>query len=129
MLFDDGSFRNVSILTVVGAGGSQDPKSTAREAGCTPNQLTIQHTSLSPQDTLSAAIAQPLNIEVRIVDNCGNPFIRTSTADTVQALFDNGDNSVPLVHTHDGVWIGTWRPRNAARPQVKVYIQALTAQG
>jgi uncharacterized protein (TIGR03437 family) len=124
MLFDDSSVRHLEILTVVAAADNTTAsKGSARFAnGCTANQLLPKFTSLA--NGFSVPLNQPTNVEVRIVDNCGNPL----TSGTVKARFSNGDSELELRHTKDGSWSGTWQPLKT-EGQVRISVIALAGQG
>ena len=86
--------------------------------GCVPQSLFLVPTSLGYGFTVPAAFPQP--IEVRIVDDCGKPFIQGSVVTT----FSNGDPALSLASLKDGRWTGTWLARNASPSQVTVTISA-----
>ncbi len=130
----DGSIRTVSILSVVASGTGAAIADSAGRAGafpmasgnCTPSLLQIQ--LLSSEQVLTASLGQPLPMQVQIVDDCGTPVTPQRGGVTVAAAFGNGDAELPLVHTENGNWSGTWLPRNGtAGISVAVRVAALLA--
>jgi uncharacterized protein (TIGR03437 family) len=126
--FSDGSSRVVNILSIVpppDAGDAKDGRVGA--ARCSRPDLRVELTSLQrPQ--FAATIGQPVRIEAKIVDDCGNPLLPSDGSPLVQASFSNQDRRVDLQHTGNGVWAGTWTPVNGSGP-VTVEVNALLLLG
>lgn len=76
--------------------------------GCTPTRLVPVFTALGSGFGVTAAWPAP--IEMRVVDDCGDPMTRGS----VSVSFTNGDPPLPLQAFANGRWSGTWQPRAAA---------------
>ena len=115
--FSTGVASTVNLLFLVVPAASAG--TSARFAdGCTPQSLFLVPTSLGYGFTVPAAFPQP--IEVRIVDDCGQPFIQGSVVTT----FSNGDPALSLASLKDGRWTGTWLARNVSSGQVTVTISA-----
>src|ERR1700743_1198067 len=87
-------------------------------AVCAPPQLLPAFTGFG--QGFSFAAGWPTPIEVKVVDDCGQPF----TAGSVNAAFSNGDPPLPLNGFQDGTWSATWAPRSAANVTVTVTAQA-----
>lgn len=120
LLFQDGTVRTVNILLVLISGSPASAKSHAADAACTPSRLLPLFTSLGGDFSVPAAWPTP--VEVRVVDDCGNPM----TTGSVLVTFSNGDPPVLLVSLKSGRWTGTWQPRGS-RPAVTVTATARLA--
>ncbi len=113
LALSDGSIRTVSILSVVAQGtpgAGAENGGLAPRASCSPSQLQMQ--ILNPQQGVGAGLGQPLPLQVEILDNCGTPMTPQRGGAAVAAVFSNGDPGLTMVHTQNGVWNGTWVPRN-----------------
>lgn len=134
LVFEDGTFRVVSILSIVPAASPTANKAGEREANsCSSPVLRSDFVSLLEGGTVS--IGQPVSIEVKVSDECGNLVLGTekNANSAVYAKFSNGDPDLRLVPIGDGRWTGTWRPVNAAQgtvtiAAVSVYVQGLNIQ-
>ncbi len=116
--FATGSLRRVSVLLIV----LPRPPSLASgnaAAGCTPTKLLPVFTQLG--SGFKVAAGWPTPIELRIVDDCGDP----ATAGSAVATFSNGDPALPLNSLRDGRWTGTWTPRSAVS-SVTISVRAQT---
>jgi len=115
MLFDDGRSQNVSVLSVVTPQPTPDAKAQDGPmfaAGCQSPNLRVQFVSL--RDDFQVVVGQPATVQVKVVDECGNPLVPDSSASTpVSASFSNGDPDIRLAHEGNGQWAGTCsRPTN-----------------
>lgn len=122
LVFDDGTIRTVSVLSVVaGAGFAGEKAGDERQAAsCASPKLNLTFTQIG--DGAGARAGQPFPIELRAVDDCGN-VVRGNEKNANSAMyakFDNGDPDVRLVALGDGRWAGTWRPLNASVNKVTV---------
>lgn len=126
LLFDDGA-RTVNVLTVVAPPGSPD-KADREAAGCASPNLRLEFTSL--RDGFAAVLGQPLTVEVKAVDECGN-LLTKSAGSGVDVFFaaSNGDPDGAMTHIGNGVWTGTWRPAAPSSGQVTLTVTALLLQG
>ncbi len=116
--FATGAAQTVSLLFVVAGGGVGASDHSARVAGCTPSKLVPLFTSLSYG--FNVAAAWPTPVEIRVVDDCGNPIVDGA----VVATFSNGDPPLSLTSLKDGRWTGTWLPLNTSQPQVVLTVKA-----
>jgi uncharacterized protein (TIGR03437 family) len=105
---ESGTDSPVSVLLVVPKGG----------ASCTPTQLLPVFTNLEGAFQLPSGVAAP--VQVRVVDDCGNPF----NTGSVTAYFPAGDPSVPLTALGNGQWSGTWMPHALSGGPVTVGVIA-----
>ncbi len=130
LVFDDGTIRTVSILSVVASSANPAGKSAGRQAAsCSSPRLNLTFTQIG--DGATARTGQPFPIEVRAVDDCGN-IVRGNERNTNSALFakfDNGDPDLRLVALGDGRWTGTWRPLNGSKDRVTVSGVAVLVEG
>jgi uncharacterized protein (TIGR03437 family) len=92
----------------------------AAAATCTANRLTAVFTSPGSQFEVPAAL--PVNLEARVVDDCGNPL----TAGATIVTFSSGEPGVALSSWPDGVWRATWQP---LAPQTGLVTLRLSAVG
>lgn len=134
LVFDDGTIRTISILSVVGATFGVAGKDGERQAAsCSSPRLNLTFTQIG--DGAAARTGQPFPIELRAVDDCGN-LVRGTERNVNSAMFakfDNGDPDLRLAPLGDGRWTGTWRPLNGARDRVTVagvgvLVEGLTVQ-
>ncbi|HXP83253.1 MAG TPA: IPT/TIG domain-containing protein [Bryobacteraceae bacterium] len=112
LLFDDGTTRTIALLAVIPPAGTSGGGSLKPLAGgCTPAQINILNLQSSgSQQALSVSIGQPITIDVRVVDSCGQPV---TAPGAVVATFSNGDPQHTLVHVGNGRWTTTWQPQKA----------------
>jgi uncharacterized protein (TIGR03437 family) len=95
-----------------------------RAAGnCLPTKVFPLFTSLGAD--FSAPVAWPVPLEVRVVDDCGDPM----TTGSVVASFSNGDPPLSMSSLKDGRWSGTWQARNQGLSRVVVTLNAATDGG
>jgi uncharacterized protein (TIGR03437 family) len=135
LLFDDGTVRNISVLSVVAPDGTTSSPETARSSephasSCPSPKLEIQFRSLRPNFT--AVIGQPTTVEVQVADDCGNLIGPGNIAGaSVSTNFSNGDLVMKLTHIGNGVWTGTWRPIHPPPmgTSVTMTVTAFFAQG
>ena len=111
--FDDGSIRNVAILSVVAPAGTptSDFRTNYRamdSSACTATKLLPQFTATGFSSNLF--LGYPAFLSSTIVDDCGVPLTRGS----VVLTFNNGDPPLALVNTQDGNWTASWEPSHAA---------------
>jgi uncharacterized protein (TIGR03437 family) len=130
LLYDDGTPRNISILTVVApSASSADEKGSVAHAssGCGSSNLEIQFRSL--QANFAAVFGQATTVSVQVADDCGNLIGPGSTSgSTAQAAFSNGDPAINLTHIGNGVWTGTWRPVHGSPGGVTLTLTAFQFQ-
>jgi uncharacterized protein (TIGR03437 family) len=126
--FEDGTARAVSVLTVVPQSISANKSGDREAASCSNPALAGEF--LAPLNGASAAIGQPVSIQVKFTDQCGNLLnAERGSGSGVVAQFSNGDGDVPLVSIGGGVWTGTWRPLNASPVPVTIRAAAAYARG
>ena len=134
LLFDDGASRTINILSIVPAAAPAPNKSGERQASsCASPSLRSEFLSLPEGGAIT--VGQPVSIEVKVADDCGNLLLGTekNTNSAVYAKFSNGDPDLRLVPIGGGVWSGTWRPFNPSASSVtvsavSVFVQGLTLQ-
>ncbi|MDP3001286.1 MAG: hypothetical protein Q8N47_27635 [Bryobacterales bacterium] len=126
LLFGDGSIRTVSLLSVAVSPVTGLPNSSASSAaGCAPNYLLPEFTTLREGFVVGALEA--VDLQVKVVDDCGNPLGKAGGV--VVARFDNGDPVLNLVPLGNGIWSGTWQPKSITQPRVNIVVTALLVQG
>jgi uncharacterized protein (TIGR03437 family) len=120
--FSDNSVQTVQLLLVVtAAGGANRPAAPGtRPAACTPSKLLPLFTSLGTG--FSVFTGWPSPVELRVVDDCGQPL----TAGSVTATFSNTDPALTLNSLGDGRWTGTWQAQN---PAATVSVTAAASTG
>jgi trimeric autotransporter adhesin len=111
--FDDGSIRNVAILTVVAPAGTpiDDARANNRamaSSACIATKLLPQFTAAGFSSNL--ILGYPAFISVTVVDDCGVPL----TSGSVVVSFDNGDAPLALIDTQEGTWTASWEPSHTA---------------
>ena len=84
---------------------------------CTPTRL-IPVVSTLP-DGFNLTSAWPIPLEVRVVDDCGNPMLSGS----VVASFSTGDPPLTLKSLQSGSWAATWQTRSVVS-QAKISVDA-----
>jgi uncharacterized protein (TIGR03437 family) len=130
LLFDDGTSRSISVLSVVApttsavANSRLSPHASSPSASpsCSSSSLIPTFTSL--QSGFSVPAEQPMDLQVKVVGSCG----ANVTDGVVQVEFNNGDPSISLVHVGNGVWSATWTPRGNPRP-ISLVAMAFQIQG
>jgi uncharacterized protein (TIGR03437 family) len=70
--------------------------------------------------SFTTTAAWPTSLELRVVDDCGDPMI----AGSVVVTFSSGDPLVALTSLRDGRWTGAWQARNAAAAPVTITAKA-----
>src|SRR5207248_487441 len=70
--FGDGSLRTVNVALVLRAGGGAAAAKAPAAAGCAPAKLVLLFTSVATDFNVAAAWPSP--IEMKIVDDCGEPL-------------------------------------------------------
>ena len=95
LVFNDGTIRTVSALSIVApAGAGPESKDGNRQAAsCATPRLNVAFTQIN--EGSAAKSGQPFSIEARVVDDCGNPL-------------------------RDGRWTRTWRPLNQGGGRVTI---------
>ena len=73
--------------------------------GCTPTKLVPVFATLG--SVFSVVAAWPSALEMRVVDDCGDPLLRGA----VTVSFSNGEAPLPLAAVGEGRWSGTFQPR------------------
>ena len=122
LVFNDGTIRTVSALSIVApAGANPESKDGNRQAAsCATPRLNVAFTQIN--EGSAAKSGQPFSIEARVVDDCGNPLRgnEPNANSFVSAKFDNGDPDLRLTPLGDGRWTGTWRPLNQGGGRVTI---------
>lgn len=116
---NDGSIRTVSVLSVVASPDAVGDQSKGERGllGCPQRNLLIEITSL--RNDFVAFVGQPLNIEAKIVDRCGNPLTPQTGGSGMSVVASlTGEGQTNLVHVGNGVWTGTIRPTKASSSTV-----------
>lgn len=121
--FGDGSFRSINLALVLRAGAAASSTKARFAAGCNPSKLVPLFSSFG--GGFSVPSAWPAALEVKVVDDCGEPL----TAGSVITTFSSGDPPLPLNALRDGSWAATWTPRNASPSGVILTAQARNAAG
>jgi uncharacterized protein (TIGR03437 family) len=111
LLFDDGTTRTIALLAVIPP-SSVSGSSLRRDAGgCAPTQLNILPSLPSAsQQTLTVSVGQPVTLDVRVVDSCGQPVTGSAA---VQTTFSTGDRPISMSHIGNGRWTATWQPQKS----------------
>jgi uncharacterized protein (TIGR03437 family) len=128
LLYDDGTARTISVLTVVAPTGSTPNVVGGKivphaSSACSSSNLEIQFRSL--QANFAAIFGQATTVEVQVTDDCGNLIgPGSSTGAAVQAVSSNGDAAINLTHIGNGIWTGTWRPVHGNPGAVAVTVTA-----
>lgn len=130
LVFDDGSVRTVNILSIIPATAPLSDKDRYRQAAsCNSSVLQSEFQSLPEGSAI--AVGQPVSIEVKVADACGNLLLGTekNANSAVYAKFSNGDPDLRLIPIGAGVWSNTWRPLSAGSGTVVVSAVSLFVQG
>jgi uncharacterized protein (TIGR03437 family) len=128
LLFEDGTPRTVSVLTVVAPSGSGNRSEGTGASACASPKLEIQFRSLVAG--FAAVVGKPTTVEVQVVDDCGNLVGPGGASGAgVQATMSNGDSPVNLTHIGNGIWSGTWRPVHATSNSVTLVVTAFQVVG
>jgi uncharacterized protein (TIGR03437 family) len=99
--------------------GVSTAKLGARElAGCTPSRLIPLATGIPVNFTAPGGL--PLQLETRVVDDCGDPM----TAGSVLATFSNNNPPAALSHVGAGAWTGTWQVQSSSFAPASITFRA-----
>ena len=109
---------NLLFVLTPGTAGAVREGLMPAAAGCTPTQLLPVFTSLPTN--FSGQNGWPNPIQVRVIDDCGNPM----TTGSVLATVSTGDQIPPLTHLGGGLWSGTWLARNSTSAPVTITVLA-----
>lgn len=128
---NSGNFNSalVQVLSVVAPPGTLSP--SLREpgprdsTGCSPQTLNLQMTN--NVQGISGVVGQAVPIEVKAVDNCGQPL--TSTGGGVSVTFSTGDPQLLLKYIGSGSWSATWNPKSGATQSGTASISAFEILG
>ena len=120
-----GNQRRVAVVLVIPPvpGNTASAFSTAigrQLDGCTPTKLVPVFTTLGSAFAVTAA--WPSALEMRVVDDCGDPLLRGA----VTVSFNNGEPPLVMSATGEGRWSGTWQPK-AGSQNVVLSAEARTA--
>lgn len=110
-VFSDQTVRNVNVLSIVPPAAAAKSESTKNARGCPIATLTGEFRY--PSADATAVVGQPVSIEVKFADGCGNlllPGAKGVGGTGVSIGFSNGDPDLKLVSNGGGIWSGTWRP-------------------
>ena len=122
--FLDGSARSVPVMEIVAPGAATASGLQPHgSSGCSP--LNVQPTTLNTGAS-TVTIGQADSLQVKVVDNSGNPV---TTNSSVGAYFNNKDSAVTLKPLVNGNWSGTWTPQNQASQVQITYIATESVQG
>jgi uncharacterized protein (TIGR03437 family) len=116
--FSDNSIGRVQLLLVVAPAAGSTASRNRSADGCTPTRLALLATTIGNGFTATTSLPTPL--EVRVVDDCGEPLTRGS----VTASFSNGDAPLVLAGLRDGRWSATWLARKEPGAPVTVTFEA-----
>ncbi len=94
---------------------------TPQLEGCTPTKLVPVFTTLGSAFAVTAA--WPSALEMRVVDDCGDPLLRGA----VTVSFNNSEPPLVMSPTGEGRWSGTWQPK-AGSQNVVLSAEARTAE-
>jgi uncharacterized protein (TIGR03437 family) len=100
------TLRPVNILAYVPGTAGVLARGLAFAATCSTPGLAPQ--LLQPREGIVVVAGQPVTIETRILDNCGNPV----AADAVTARFSTKDPPLTLARSSSGTWMNSWVPRD-----------------
>ena len=107
--FSDNTAQTVQILLVVTPGSAPRPAAPGvNTATCDPAKLLPVFTSFGTGFSITTGWPSP--VEMRVIDDCAQPF----TKGTVGVTFSNNDPALTLSSLGDGRWAGTWQAQNTA---------------
>lgn len=105
--FSEGGSSDVEITTVkVDAPVALSEEGRPAGGGCERSSLIVTPTSGT---VVQHPKGQPMDLEALVVDNCGAPF--TGGASSVPVKFSAPGSTVDLSHNSDGLWAGSYQPR------------------
>lgn len=118
LLFSDGgSVRNINVLSVIPPASTVAAKNGTKSASsCLLDALQLQW--ILPREDSTVILGQPVPVELKIVDSCGNPLVANEQGATAQVKLKFSDNQAvrTLTHVGNGVWAGTWTPGGTIGP-------------
>ncbi len=124
MSFGDGSTgqAQVALLALPLTSSASSPVCPAGK----PSSLIAAFRQPASQASLSAAVAQP--VQIQLVDDCGNP-VTAKSGGSVLITFNDGDPAVNLSDAGGGIWEGNWTPVNPAASAVVQVVARQAASG
>jgi len=128
--FDNGTVAVMQVAVIAtsasgpaGSAASQHALTTSSAcSGGNPAYLVPVFSQPLSQSVVQVAL--PQTVQLRIVDDCGNP-LTAGNGGAVQVSFGNQDPSVNLQDVGGGLWEGTWTPVNPLAP---VNLQAVASE-
>jgi uncharacterized protein (TIGR03437 family) len=127
LLFEDGQSRTISVMTVVGSGGSADAKSRRRDASAC-SSTTLHTQIISPANSFLTTVGQPVRLSAKVVDGCGNSHQPEAGGTAGVSVSGVGVPTTALVHIGGGVWEATWTPQTEQASTSLVFL-AVFARG
>jgi uncharacterized protein (TIGR03437 family) len=118
LLFGGGVRRTVELVFIVLEPAASGRANRRAAEGCNASRLIPLFTGLP--ESFQAPVGWPRRIEVRVVDDCGEPMTSGSTV----VNFSNGDPPLALNSLRDGRWTGTWQARRGSNDSVTVTVTA-----
>ncbi len=118
--FDDGAVRTLPITAIVTDRPAADAKDPSRSVTATCDRTALILTAASPGAVFTAVRNQAVNLDVRLLDNCGSAV--TSGASVVAV--PEGEGNITLVHAGQGRYTGVWQPRIESATPRKLVIAA-----
>ena len=108
MAFDDGSTGVIEVVLLAKSGAA------SACGGFQSSYLIPSFAQPLSQSTLQVAV--PQQVQVQIVDDCGNP-VTQQNGGLAQVTFSNGDPALNLTDAGEGSGKGRGRPRAQPRRQ------------
>lgn len=123
MAFPGGPVQTVEVQSIVTAAttGSGGKDERFANPNCSPTKLVPVITSPQLPPGFQVRAGSPVNIEVNVVDDCGNPV----TEAAIVVKLPEPYRSIELVHRANGIWAGTWVPLTEGPRKVDLKLAAL----
>jgi uncharacterized protein (TIGR03437 family) len=119
--FDDKTTRKIDVLALITASDVSTAGKGQRSAGgCTTSSVNAQFTG--GQTPLRARAGQALNLEARVLDNCGVDISTVRGTSVKMGRISTGEPGFDLLHVGGGKWTKSWSPKAAANTTVRSYM-------
>jgi uncharacterized protein (TIGR03437 family) len=118
--FDDRTSRRIDVVAIVTPADGLTVNKDGRKEACSTQSVNVQFTG--GESPLRARTGQALNLEARILDNCGTDIGTVRGSSVKMSRISTGEPGFDLLNVGSGKWQKSWQPRAAANTTVRGYM-------
>jgi uncharacterized protein (TIGR03437 family) len=120
--FDDKTTQKIDVLAIVSPSqvSVTASKGERNQGGCSTQSVSAQF--ISGQTPLRARAGQAINLEARVLDNCGVDISTRRGSSVKMSRISTGEPGFDMLHVGGGKWTKSWSPRAAANTTVRSYM-------